>query len=53
MTDNRLLLQSDVIRIVDKHTNDENVLDNDFHASLKIAHHLNIALEEMTPKRII
>lgn len=53
MTDNRLLLQSDVIRIVDKHTNDENVLDNDISCILEIAHHLNIALEKMTPKRII
>ena len=35
MTNNRLLLQSDVIRIVDKHTNDENKLDNDISCILK------------------
>lgn len=35
MTNNRLLLQSDVIRIVDKHTNDENQLDNDISCILE------------------
>lgn len=35
MTDNRLLLQSDVIRIVDKHTNDKNVLDDDISCILE------------------
>ena len=35
MTNNRLLLQSDVIRIIDKHTNDENQLDNDISCILE------------------
>ena len=35
MTNNRLLLQSDVIRIVDKHTNDDNQLDNDISCILE------------------
>ena len=32
---NRLLLESDVIKAVDKHTNDENQLDNDISCILK------------------
>ena len=46
MTNNRLLLQSDVIRIIDKHTNDENQLDNDISCILE---EVEAATIELTP----
>ena len=44
MTNNRLLLQSDVIRIIDKHTNDENQLDNDISCILEEVEAVTIEL---------
>ena len=52
---NRLLLESDVIRAVDKHTNDENRLDNDISCILEEANSVVLvgskeALDNLKPE---